>query len=370
MQTRILNKNKYSDVRKFKTLPFSLYKGNPYWVPPPPGEIERVMNPARHPFYAHSEADFILVENKSETLGRLAILHNKNYCNFHQVKTAFFYYFESVEDPQVVMNLIDAAQDWAHERGLNTILGARGFLRSNGIGILVEGFDAMPAMGIPYNPPYYGKLLESCGFTKVYDLYSGILDKHPEQSIHKIAEKVLSRGNFHIHDFQTVSEIEPWISRIDDLHHKAFADNPSYYPSTQEEFNLLSHDILRIADPKYIKLIMHNDEIAGFILAYPDINRALQKCKGRLFPLGWLMILSEKRSPHVIDLNGVGLLPEYQGLGGNVLLYAELDKVVRSPLIKRAEVVQVDERNFRSKSDMQNLGVKLTKTHRTYQKLI
>jgi hypothetical protein len=370
VQTRILNKEKRSEVRTFKSFPFSLYRGNPYWVPPLPGEIERVMNPAKHPFYSHSEADFIIVESKREILGRLAILHNRNYCSFHHEKTAFFYYFESIDDPQVAENLIDAAQDWARERGLSTIQGARGFLRSSGIGILVDGFETMPAMGIPYNLPYYGKLLESCGFAKAYDHYSGILEKHPDQAIHKIAEKVLSRGNFYIRDFQDVAEIEPWISKIDDLHHKAFADNPSYYPSTAQEFALLSHDILSIADPKYIKLIMHNDDIAGFILAYPDVNRSIQRCRGHLFPFGWMLILSEKRSPRVIDLNGVGLLPEYQGLGGNVLLYAELDKVIRNPKIKRAEVVQVDERNFRSKSDMQNLGVALTKTHRTYQKTI
>ncbi len=370
MQTRILDKNKRADVRKFKALSYSLYKGNPFWVPPMPGEIERVMDPARHPFYSHSEADFILVENKKEVLARLAILQNKNYCDYHHVKTAFFYYFEAVDDRQVAGYLFDAAQDWAHQRGLELILGARGFLRSNGVGVLVDGFNAHPAMGIPYNLPYYGSLLEFCGFTKAYDLYSGILDKHPDPAIHKIAEKVLARGNFRILDFQEMSEIEPWISRIDEIHHKAFSNNPSFYPSTAEEFDLFSHDLLKIADPKYIKLIMHDDEIAGFILAYPDLNKALQKCKGHSFPLGWYLLSSELKSPSVIDLNGVGLLPEYQGLGGNVLLYAELDKVVRSPKIKRAEVVQVDERNFRSKSDMQNLGVTLTKTHRVYQKKI
>lgn len=69
-------------------------------------------------------------------------------------------------------------------------------------------------------------------------------------------------------------------------------------------------------------------------------------------------------------MNGAGLLPEYQGLGGNALLYSEIDKVINSTRIKRAEIVQVDERNLRSFSDMKKMGVVFTKTHRTYQKNI
>lgn len=368
MQIRILEKNNRSDLRKFKSLPFSLYKGNPYWVAPAPGEIERVMNPSRHPFYAHSEADFIIVENGREVLGRIAVLHNRNYCIYHHEETAFFYYFESIEDTQVAANLFDAAANWSQKRGLKTILGPRGFLRSNASGLLVEGFDAMPAMSIPYNFPYYGKLVESCGFCKAYDLYSGVLEKHPGNSIHKIAEKVLTRGHFNIVNFSNISEVAAWIPKIEDVHQASFANNPGFYPSTTEEFNLFTQDLLSIANPKYLKVILHNDMIAGFIVAYPDINKSFQRCGGHLFPFGWFLIMLERNHPTVIDINGVGLLPEYQGMGGNALLYSELDKVLSAPGLKRAEVVQVDERNFRSKSDMQNLGVTLTKTHRTFQK--
>lgn len=370
METRILDKEKRSDCRKFKSLPYSLYKGNPFWVPPTPGEIEGVMSSKKNPFYTHSEADFIVVETKREILGRISILHNRNYCMFHHTDTAFFYYFDCIEDQQVAARLFDAAEDWSRKRGLKSILGARGFLRSSGIGILVDGFNALPAMGIPYNHPYYGPLIESCGFSKAFDHYSGVLEKHPDPMIHQVAKKVMSRGNFHLLSFNKVSEIVPWIPKIDEVHHAAFASNPNYYPSTSQEFDLISHNILAIADPKIIKVILHDGDIAGFIVAYPNINKSLKKNGGHLFPFGWLAISIEKKHPTVIDLNGIGLLPQYQGLGGNALLYSELDKVLSNPRIKKAEVVQVDERNFRSRSDMINMGVAISKIHRTYQKPI
>jgi len=80
--------------------------------------------------------------------------------------------------------------------------------------------------------------------------------------------------------------------------------------------------------------------------------------------------LNEKKHPTILDINGAGLLPEYQGLGGNALLYSEIDKVINSTHIKRAEIVQVDERNLRLLSDMKKMGIVFTKTHRTYQKTI
>ena len=368
MQVRKLEKNNKVHTRIFKSLPFQLYENNPYWVPPFPGEIEKVMQPEKHPFYQHSDADFFVVENENQILGRIAVLHNQMYCEFHNVKFGFFYYFESVNDPEVARLLFQTAEEWCRERDLDTLIGPKGFLRSNGNGILVEGFDQLPAVGVPYNPPYYQSLIEANGFEKSHDHLSGYLDRHPNPKIHLIAEKVLDRGNFRIQHFYDTAEIIRWIPRVDEIQQKAFNSNPNYYPTTPAEFDLLAKNILAIADPKFLKAIMHQNDVAGFLVAYPNINRALQKARGRLLPLGWLYLLQEKKNPHILDINGVGLLPEYQGLGGNALLYSELDNVIHSTRIKKAEIVQVDERNLRSKSDMESMGVRFSKIHRTYYK--
>jgi len=368
MQVRKLEKNSKADTNTFESLPFLLYEGDLFWVPPFPGEIEKVMQPDKHPFYTHSEADFFVVEDKARVLGRIAVLHNHMFCEFHNVKTGFFYYFDAVNDPEVARMLFLTAEDWCRERNLDTLIGPKGFSRSSGNGLLVEGFDQLPAVGIPYNAPYYQTLIEANGFEKSHDHLSGYLERHPNPKIHLIAEKVLARGNFRIKHFYDTDEIIRWIPRIDEVQQKAFASNPNYYPTTSAEFEQLARNILAIADPKYLKAIMREDYVAGFLIAYPNINHALQKAKGKLFPLGWLYLLQEKNNPVILDINGVGLLPEYQGLGGNALLYSELDNVIHSTRIKKAEIVQVDERNLRSKSDMENMGVSFSKIHRTYYK--
>jgi hypothetical protein len=83
-----------------------------------------------------------------------------------------------------------------------------------------------------------------------------------------------------------------------------------------------------------------------------------------------MKILRAQQNFSVIDINGVGLLPDYQGRGANALLYSELEKTLRSTKATMAELIQIDERNFLSKSDMEMLGVEWVKIHRSYQLII
>jgi hypothetical protein len=370
LETRILDTSKKKDIHLFKSLPFNLYRGNPFWVPPIPGEIEFSMDRSRHPFFAHSDADFIVVESDRDVLGRILVLHNKNYCEFHKENTAFFFYYESVEDQQVSSLLTTAALEWCKQRNIDEIVGPRGLLRSACIGLLVDGFDQPPATGMTYNQPYYENQLLISGFVKNTDHFSGVLKTHINPKIHEVAKKVLSRGKFRIQTFKSSEEMKAWIPRVDEIHHRAFAENPGFVPSTAAEFEDLAGNIVALADPKYVKAIMYDNEIAGFIIAFPNINSGLRFARSKFYPIGWLGLLLAKTYPSVIDVEVVGMLPEYQGLGGNALLYSELDKTINSPRIKRAEIVQVDERNFKSKSDMDTMQVVWNKTHRTFKKVI
>ncbi len=367
-----INTSNRSQTKKFSQFSPQLYDKNPYWVPPFSSELKLVMNREKHPFYQHSDADFLLVEEDNQVLGRVAILHNKNYCAHHHENVAFFYYYESINDQQVTNKLFEAAREWAKQKGLSAIIGSRGFLRSNGIGILVDGFDSLPAVGIPYNHPYYDQLLQNAGFFKETDYLSGYMvptDKLPEKII-EAAIKIKEKGNFWVKIYRSINELKPLIPVVDQVHHDAFQNNPGYYPNTPSEFELMAKNILAVANPKLMRLIMQGDQLAGFIIAYPNINKALQKTKGEIFPFGWLTILKALKSSKIIDLNGVGLMPQFQGRGANILLYYEVEQALRAYQAERIEIVQVDERNFKSKSDMENMGVKWNKRHRLYRMVI
>ena len=108
----------------------------------------------------------------------------------------------------------------------------------------------------------------------------------------------------------------------------------------------------------------------GFLLAYPDISAALQRSKGRLFPLGWLYILYELLTTKTINVNGAGMVEEFRGSGGTAILFNEMIKSTANSRYTYGEVVQIGAENDRMLNEMSNFGVTLHKKHRFYSRII
>ncbi len=374
MIIRKLDTTLRKDVNAFLDFPFKLYKDNPYWVPPMRSGMVSLLRRRNHPYYLHSAGDFFVAESEGETLGCIAALYNINYNQYHNTRSAFLYYFDCIDDEQVAAGLLDSAVDWGKSHGADLLFGPKGFSRMNGSGLLIEGFNQRATVGVPYNLPYYQKFFEHFGFEKEVDYVSGYVTRsdHFDPRIYAIAEKVKERGNFWIKTFRSKREIRKYIYEVNRIHDEAFQGiiDFQFYPSTKEEFKMMADSIIFVADLNIMKLIMKGDEVAGFVIEYPDIAEAIQKTHGRLFPFGWITILHAIHHSTDFSLNGIGILPKYQGLGSNALLYTEIEKTVRAHRYQRAESIQVQEKNFRSKDDMESLGVRWVKKHRIYKKSI
>ena len=76
----------------------------------------------------------------------------------------------------------------------------------------------------------------------------------------------------------------------------------------------------------YVSVIVDREnKLVGVGISMPSLSRALQKSRGRLFPLGWARLLKAiKGKNDVVDLMLVAIKPEYQGKGVNALLFSDL----------------------------------------------
>lgn len=370
MQIRKIDTERRRDVRAFVDFPFELYRNCPQWVPPLVSDMKLALNRTKYPFYRHSEADFFVVEEEDEILGRIAVHENRRYNAYHQAKVAFFYYFEVVEELDVARALIEAASDWARSRGLETLIGPRGLLRADGHGLLVEGFEHRPAMGIPYNYAYYGDFLEALGFEKEIDHLSAHLsgDYDLPQRFYEIAERVKERRGFWVKSFTGKREMRRWVPEIQRINNDAFTDVWGYYPVGDAEIDALAERFIAVADPRLIKLVMKDEDVIGFVLGYPDVSAGIQRAGGRLWPFGWLHILLEFKRTKWVNFNGVGLLPKYQGTGANAVLYTELARSVFQFDFHDADLVQVAEDNVESLGEVKAIGAEWYKRHRIYHR--
>lgn len=370
MRIRRIDTSREEDVRQFIGFPFALYRDCPKWVPPMVSDMKLALDRDKYPFYRHSTADFFVAEDGDRTLGRIAAIDNRTYNEYHRSSTAFFYFFEVVEDLEVARALITAASEWALARELTEIIGPRGLLRGDGHGMLVEGFEHRPAMGIPYNYSYYPSFLEDLGFEKEIDFLSAHLtqDQTLPPRFHDIAEKVSRRRGLRVMSFTSKRELRRWVPEVQKINNEAFAEGWGHYPIDEVEVNCVAERFLAVANPRLIKLVMKGDKVVGFVIGYPDISAGIQRAKGRLWPLGWLHILVEFKRTKWVNFNGVGLLPEHQGVGANAVLYTELQKSVLEFGFEHADLIQVADTNIESMGEVRAVGGNWYKRHRIYRR--
>ena len=366
-----LNLNDKRQVSDFLRLPFSFYRDIHQWVPPLQMDERLRLNPKRFPYYKHSHASSFLAYEGSHPIGRLTVLDNRRYNEFNKTGIAFFYQFECENDVNTATKLFNAGFDWARSRGLDKIVGPKGFTPLDGFGLLVKGFEHRPAFGLPYNPAYYVDLIEAQGFIKEGESVSGYIntDIPFPPRIHKLAERLAQRRGLNILRCNTRRDLRNLVVHFKELYNNSLGGTEGTVPLTDDEVNTMVNQLIWLADPKLVKLVMKDDMAVGFLLAYPDVSAALQKTRGWLFPFGWLTLLLELRRTGWININGAGLLPEYRGLGGTAILYSEMFKsVTENPRFKHAEIVQIGVENKNMQREMENFGINFYKMHRTYVK--
>lgn len=362
-------------VRRFVELPFRLYADCPQWVPPLNVDAYNQLNRKKHPFHEHSDVEFFLAVRDGRDVGRIAVIENKPFNKYHNEKTVDFYLFECEDDLEAATALFNTVFEWAKLRGLNKMIGPKGMGPLDGYGVLVFGHEHRQTMTmLNYNHAYYQSLVEAQGFIKEVDFVSCYLpaDKFqiPER-VKRITERVMQRGHLEIKTFKNKKELLSWADRIGTAYNNAFVNNWEYYPLTQREIDFVVENIMTIADHRLIKIVTHGEDVVGFLFAFHDVSAAMQRARGKLFPFGLLDILMEIRRTNTVAVNGMGILPEFQGHGGNALLYYAMgETLLNFGQFVHVEMTQVAETTEQMRADLKNLNGVEYKNHRVYRKML
>ena len=359
-------------VERFIDIPFRLYAGNAYWVPPIRSDVALMLNKQKHPFYEHSTADFFIAVRNGRDVGRIAAIVNRNYNQYHDTRLGQFYLFDCEDDLDAATGLFTQLAEWCKAQDLDAVIGPKGFGPLDGYGLLEKGYEERQMMNMMnYNYAYYLRLVEEQGFEKQVDFVSHFVTTDNfqlDQRIHRIAERVKKRSNLRVLTFSNKKELRQWANKIGQAYNNAFVNNWEYVPLTDNEIHFVLDNILTVANPKLIKAIAHEDDIVGFAFGWPDVSAAMQKAKGKLFPLGIVHLLLGLRRTNGLAINGLGILPQFQGRGGNALLYAEMENTIRDFGFAYCEMTQIAESAVQMRQDLENIGGVPYKNHRVYAK--
>jgi hypothetical protein len=387
IQVAEIDTNNSNHVKGFLDFPFQLYENCPEWVPPMAKDARLRLERQRYAFYRHSDASFLLASFEGTSVGRIAVLEKKpqdsGRMQAHSKadgendnrlapdgRDAFFYLFDTVDDIEVAGALFDAVETWARKRKLAHMVGPLGFAAGDPLGLLVEGFEHRAAMGITYNYNYYNRLIETCGYQKDFDLVSCHATSHSQfpEKIHYLADRVKQRRGLRVVNFRSKRELKSLVPKIKKVYNETLGDFERNSPLTEEEIDTVADRMISVADPELVKVVMRDDELVGFLIAFPDLSAAIQRCKGRLWPLGWFYLLREFRRTKWVNLNGMAVIPKFHGLGANLVLYSEMVRTLHAGRFTDADLVQVRDNNAKMIAELERFGVPVYKRHRVYRK--
>jgi hypothetical protein len=319
-----------SSLRDFIDLPWRLYAEYPRWVPPLKKEVRRLLDPRRHPFWSSAERQLFLARRGSQTVGRMAGIIDRRYNELHGEQMGIWGFFECADDPAAAAGLFSAVEAWARRKGMAFIRGPLNPSTNYEVGVLVEGFDYPPAVMMPYNPPYYSGLVESCGFGKEKDLLAFLIDgdyQLPEW-MESLARRIARKKGIRIRTFHP-KDADAEFSRIQEIYNDSWSANWGFVPLSDEEMRDIQKRVMTFADPDLAFFIYYEDEPAAVCVIFPDINPLLKRLNGRIGLLGVLKALFYRREITGLRCLIFGIKDKYRQLGIPMLAFHHIFEVTR-----------------------------------------
>ena len=330
------------EIKEFVNFPLKLYKKDPYYVPALYMDELKMFKP-NYVYYDQSEAKCFIAKKDGKTVGRIqAIIQNAANAKYDQ-KRIRFTRFDSIDDQEVSNALFDKVKEYAKKNDLDEIVGPLGFSDLEREGLLIEGFDQKQTFEEQYNYSYYQKLIENYGFEKEVDWTESIIKNNPDTKIQdkmiRLAETVLKRNNLHIGKSKNVKDFlnkyaDKFFSILDESYDNVYGT----VPFTDGMKKLLISNFSLLIDLRFVCVILNeNDEAVCMGLCLPSIADAVKKSDGHLTLPAILRILKAKKNPKIIDFALIGVKPSYQMKGVNVIILAEIMKMLNKKGVMYAE---------------------------------
>lgn len=358
------------EVAAFVQVPFSIYRGNPYWVPALVADEEATFDPKRNPAYESSEAKLWIAYRDGVPVGRIAGIINHDYIAKWGNRFGRFGWLDLVDDRNVADALFKTVEGWAMSRGMVGIQGPLGFTDFDPEGLLVEGFDEIGTMSTIYNFDYYPTHIEALGYEKEVDWleYEVKIPTYTPERVKRVADVVLQRHNLEVLRAKSASELRPYAPGVFELLNAAYSKLYGVVTLSPKLVQTYTDQYFPFISPKHISIILRDKCVVAFAIAIPSLSKALQKSNGKLLPFGFVHLFSALKWNNLADLFLVAVDPSLQSKGVTALLVDDLCTKFRDSGIQRAITHPILEHNSSMTNFWKHYDKRVTKRRRCYFK--
>lgn len=362
-----------TEMKQFVLFPFNLYRKNAFWVPPIIKEEIDNFNPKKNPVFKNADAQFFLAYKEKKIVGRVAAIINWSEVNNQNIKKMRFGWFDMIDDIEVSKALLDKVNEIGRQNNLEYIEGPVGFNNLDKTGVLVEGFNHLGTMITWYNHPYYKDHLEQLGYVKEKEYLENKFKFKNVDAVYfdRVSTILKSRFKLKALDFKKTKDILPLVDEMFDVFDKTYSKLSTYVPITPEQVAYFKKKYISFINPEYIKFVMdENNKLIAFAIVMPSFSEALQKAKGKLFPLGMLRLLKAKRHAKDVTFYLIGVHPDYQNKGVTAIIFDQYTKTFTKKGIVNCIRTPELEDNEAIKKIWADFNPETHKRRRTYRKNI
>jgi len=359
-----------SQLKDFIDLPWKIYAAYPKWVPPLKKDVRRLLDPAKHPFWESAERVLFLARRGSETVGRIAGIIDRCYNQFHDEKMGIWGFFECADDLEAAAALFSSVETWTRQKGMTFMRGPLNPSTNYELGLLIEGFDYPPAVEMPYQPPYYSRLVESCGFAKEKDLLAFLIegDYHLPEWMDSLAGRIARKKGIHIRRINR-KDLDAEFALIREIYNDSWSGNWCFVPLSANEMRDIQKNVMQFTDTDLAFFIYYENEPAAVCVIFPDMNPLLRRLNGRIGVAGLLKVLLYRREINGLRLLMFGIKDKYRQMGIPLLAFHHICEVVRGKKKYRyMELGWTLEDNEAINSLIEETGAKQYKKYRIFRK--
>jgi GNAT superfamily N-acetyltransferase len=359
------------DLRAFIRFPHTINRGNPYWVPGLDFDEMNTLRKDKNPAFEHCQARYWLALSEGKIVGRVAAIDNRLHSETWGQPYLRFGWIDFVDHQAVSDALFGAVEAWAESLGKTAVHGPLGFTDLDREGMLVEGFDELATLATSHDQPYYAEHLTRLGYEKDADWLENevtVTDELDER-ISRVAAISRKRYKLSLLKAKNKKELLPYAPELFEIINETYSHLYGVIHLTEDQVEAYVEQYFGFVIPDFVPVVLdENGRMVAFTISMPSLSKALQKGRGKLFPLGWLYLLQALNKPDRVDMYLGAVRREYQGKGVNAIMMETLYHAIQRHGVKTIHGNPQMESNFRVREQWKYFESRQHKRRRVFIK--
>lgn len=315
----------------FLSIPSEIYINDPNWIAPRLSEIKRVLNPLKNPYFVNASLRIYVCYSNGKPVCRSILVINRFHWQKWNRKSAFFGFFESVNDCNAVKYLFEKIEEDCRVSGAEYLEGPFNPNHYSELGILTDKFDSGPGFFESYNPPYYLMLLKEAGFyelckfhTRVNNNVSDTLGKKIKNSHQLSGNKDITVRKFNIFRFKRDLEI------LRDINNDAFENNWYFLPLSSEEYKFSAKFLFLVTLPGLILIAEYKGQPVGALQCVINFNSLIKSYNSSIMPWNLPGLLLRRRNVKELVIFTGGIKKSFRNSKVFAVIFKNALKIFRN----------------------------------------